>query len=200
MVYGFGRIDASGRVADRVTIAALGWRGGDRLTVTAEAGVMFARRDPGGMVTVPARPYVVIPAALRGRCGLRAGDHVLLAASPGEDMLAAYSFAVVDQAMRATPWSPARGGGHERMNSAASQQAVVEAALVLLERMGLSPADLTAVPQARKAVPTFAEYVPVVSAAVSAGTRRAYGSYWNRVVDQWGGCAWMSPRRRRSGS
>jgi hypothetical protein len=36
-------------------------------------------------------------------------------------------------------------------------------------------------------VPTFAEYVPVVSAAVSAGTRRAYGSYWNRVVDQWGG-------------
>jgi integrase/recombinase XerC len=69
---------------------------------------------------------------------------------------------------------------------AASQQAVVEAALVLLERMGLSPADLTAVPQVRKPVPTFAEYVPVVSAAVSAGTRRAYGSYWNRVVDQWG--------------
>ena len=82
MVYGFGRIDASGRVADRATIAALGWRGGDRLTVTAEAGVMIARRDPGGMVTVPSRPYVVIPAALRQRCGLRAGDHVLLAAVP----------------------------------------------------------------------------------------------------------------------
>jgi integrase/recombinase XerC len=72
------------------------------------------------------------------------------------------------------------------VNSAASQQAVVEAALVLLERMGLSPADLAAVPQNRKPVPTFSEYVPVVSAAVSAGTRRAYGSYWNRVVDQWG--------------
>jgi len=43
----------------------------------------------------------VIPAALRRRCGLRAGDHVLLAASPGQDMLAAYSVAVVDQAMRA---------------------------------------------------------------------------------------------------
>ena len=109
MVYGFGRIDASGRVADRATIAALGWRGGDRLTVTAEAGVMIARRDPGGMVTVPARPYVVIPAALRSRCGLRAGDHVLLAASPGEDMLAAYSFAVVDRAMRAHALVPAEG-------------------------------------------------------------------------------------------
>src|SRR5271169_1095375 len=36
-------------------------------------------------------------------------------------------------------------------------------------------------------MPTFAEYVPVVSAAVSTGTRRAYGSYWNRVVERWGG-------------
>jgi site-specific recombinase XerD len=72
------------------------------------------------------------------------------------------------------------------VNPGTSQQAVVEAALVLLERMGLSPADLTAVPQARKPVPTFAEYIPVVSAAVSAGTRRAYGSYWNRIVEQWG--------------
>jgi integrase/recombinase XerC len=43
----------------------------------------------------------------------------------------------------------------------ASRQAVVEAALVLLERMGLSPADLAALPQDRKPVPTFAEYVPV---------------------------------------
>ena len=72
------------------------------------------------------------------------------------------------------------------VNSAGSQQAVVEAALVLLERMGLSPADLTAAPQNCKPVPTFAEYVPVVSAAVSAGTRRAYGSYWNRIVEHWG--------------
>jgi site-specific recombinase XerD len=68
----------------------------------------------------------------------------------------------------------------------ASQQAVVEAALVLLERMGLTPADLAAIPQPRKPVPTFAEYIPVVSAAVSAGTRRAYGSYWNRVIEHWG--------------
>jgi hypothetical protein len=73
------------------------------------------------------------------------------------------------------------------VNPDASRQAVVEAALVLLERMGLSPADLTAVPQRRKPVPTFAEYVPVVSAAVGDGTWRAYGSYWNRVVEHRGG-------------
>jgi site-specific recombinase XerD len=73
------------------------------------------------------------------------------------------------------------------MHPEASRQAVVEAALVLLERMGLSAADLAAVPhpQGRPKVPTFADYVPVVSAAVSAGTRRAYGSYWNRVIEHW---------------
>jgi hypothetical protein len=69
----------------------------------------------------------------------------------------------------------------------ASQQAVIEAALVLLERMGLSPADRAVIPQPRTPVPTFAEYVAVVSAAVTPGTRRAYGSYWNRIVEQWGG-------------
>jgi hypothetical protein len=84
VVYGLGRIDASGRVADRATIAALGWRGGDRLTLTADAGVMIADRDPGDMVTVPARPCIMIPAALRRRCGLRAGDYVLLTAVPGQ--------------------------------------------------------------------------------------------------------------------
>jgi integrase/recombinase XerC len=71
-------------------------------------------------------------------------------------------------------------------NPEASRQAVVEAALVLLERMGLTAADLAAVPPPRSPVPTFAEYVLVVSAAVSAGTRRAYGSYWNRIVEHWG--------------
>ena len=101
VVYGFGRMDESGRVADRAMTSALGWQPGDRLTLAAAAGAVIARRDPGGMVTMPAKPYLVIPAALRRRCGLRPGDHVLVAASPGEDTLTAYSFAVVDQALRA---------------------------------------------------------------------------------------------------
>jgi site-specific recombinase XerD len=67
-----------------------------------------------------------------------------------------------------------------------AQQAIVEAALLVLEKMGLSPADLTAAARERREIPTFADYVPVVSAAVTAGTRRAYGSYWNRVVERWG--------------
>jgi hypothetical protein len=109
VVYGTGRIDESGRVADRAITGALGWQPGDRLTFTAAAGVVIARRDPGGMVTMPAKPYLVISAALRRRCGLRSGDHVLLAASPGEDTLTAYSFAVVDRALRAHAPLPGEG-------------------------------------------------------------------------------------------
>jgi integrase/recombinase XerC len=69
---------------------------------------------------------------------------------------------------------------------AGSQQAAVDAALVVLKSMGLSLDDLTAAPRDRAAVPTFASYVPVVSAGVTDGTRRAYGSYWNRVAEHWG--------------
>ena len=101
VMYGIGRIDASGRISDRTVTQALGWSGSDRLTLTADAGVITARRDPGGMITLPARAYIAIPAALRRRCGLRPGDRVLLAAAPAEDTLTAYSLAVVDQAVRA---------------------------------------------------------------------------------------------------
>ncbi|MGD0706116.1 MAG: hypothetical protein ABSA02_40320 [Trebonia sp.] len=83
VVYGIGRIDASGRIADRAVISALGWSGGDRLTPTADAGVVTARRDTGGMVTLPGRAYIAIPAALRRRCGLRPGDQVLPGHSRG---------------------------------------------------------------------------------------------------------------------
>ena len=109
VLYGFGRMDEWGRVADRAMIAALGWQPGDRLTLTAAAGEITARRDPGGMVTMPAKPYLVIPAALRRRCVLRPGDRVLLAAFPALDALAAYSFAVVDQALRAHAPVPGEG-------------------------------------------------------------------------------------------
>ena len=111
VAYGTGRIDASGRVADQAISCVLGWREGDRLTPTASPGVVTARRDPGGMVTVPARACLAIPAVLRRRCGLRAGDLVLLAAVSGQDMLAAYSFAVVDRAIRAHGVFPYATGG-----------------------------------------------------------------------------------------
>jgi hypothetical protein len=66
-----------------------------------------------------------------------------------------------------------------------SKQASVDAALLVLKSMGLSPEDLLA-PSNRPPVPTFAEYVPVVSATVTAASLRAYRPYWNRTVVRWG--------------
>jgi len=77
--------------------------------------------------------------------------------------------------MTITPSSPA-----------ASQQAAVDAARLVLQSMGLSLDDLIAAPSNWKPMPTFAEYVPVVRATVTPGTLKTYGSYWNRVVEQWG--------------
>jgi hypothetical protein len=81
---------------------------------------------------------------------------------------------------------------------AASQQAAVDAALLVLKSMGLSPEDLTAAPRQRPTVPTFAGYVPVVSAAVTAGTRRAYGSTGTGLPSSGAPGGWTSRRRRRS--
>ncbi|WP_218160447.1 site-specific integrase [Amycolatopsis marina] len=68
----------------------------------------------------------------------------------------------------------------------ADRTAELDAARLLLARMGVSPADLMDNPVQKPPLPTFAEYVPVVAAAVSAGSRRVYGSYWTRVVEHWG--------------
>lgn len=64
-------------------------------------------------------------------------------------------------------------------------RAELDAARLLLDRMGITAADLLATPQPRPAVPTFAEYIPRVRDAVGDGTRRVYGSYWNRVLERW---------------
>lgn len=61
-------------------------------------------------------------------------------------------------------------------------QPTLEAARMLLERIGISPDDLVA---GAPVAPTFAEFVPVVSASVSPGVRKAYGTYWNRAVERW---------------
>lgn len=53
--------------------------------------------------------------------------------------------------------------------------------------MGISLTDLQqSAGGTRPLAPTFAEYVPVVAAAVGPGSRRMYGTYWNKVVAQWG--------------
>ncbi|MFE9751461.1 tyrosine-type recombinase/integrase [Saccharothrix saharensis] len=61
----------------------------------------------------------------------------------------------------------------------------VTVALRVLQRMNLTPEDLVAAVAART-VPTFTELVPEVVEAMPAGSRRAYGSYVNKMTALWG--------------
>jgi integrase len=62
----------------------------------------------------------------------------------------------------------------------------LDAARLVLERMGVSLADLLAgQPQQSPAV-LLADYIPRVAEAVSDGSRRVYSSYWNRIISDWG--------------
>jgi hypothetical protein len=64
--------------------------------------------------------------------------------------------------------------------------AEVDAARLLLSRLGVTAEELLTATPGRSPAPTFAAYVPIVSAAVGPGARRVYGSYWNRIVAKWG--------------
>lgn len=71
--------------------------------------------------------------------------------------------------------------------SGAASWSDVDAALLLLSRLGVTPEDLIAgMADTQAAVPTFADFIPHVAAAASAGTLKAYGTYWNRIVELWG--------------
>jgi hypothetical protein len=66
------------------------------------------------------------------------------------------------------------------------RQAELDAARLLLDRMGITAADLLTTPRQRPPLPTFGDYIPQIRDAVSTGTSRVYGSYWNRILDRWG--------------
>ncbi|MDE1674629.1 tyrosine-type recombinase/integrase [Nocardia gipuzkoensis] len=56
---------------------------------------------------------------------------------------------------------------------------------MMMERLGLSVADLTARAESPRTVPAFAEYIPTVLAAMPTGlTRNHYQTYWNKILAQ----------------
>jgi integrase/recombinase XerC len=61
----------------------------------------------------------------------------------------------------------------------------LDAARLLLEKLGVKPADLLASPAGAE-FPLIADYIPLVEKAVTQGTRRVYGPYWAKVIREWG--------------
>jgi len=82
MLYGVGRVDASGRVSNRDIVRALGWQPGDKLEVIPAPGGIVIFSSAHGLLSVPFKSHIVIPAAARRLHNIKAGDHVLLAAAP----------------------------------------------------------------------------------------------------------------------
>ena len=70
------------------------------------------------------------------------------------------------------------------------RQAELDAARLVLARLGITPDQLVAHctdnVRARPSMPTFDEYIAQVSEVVSAGTFRVYDSYWRRIRRVWG--------------
>jgi bifunctional DNA-binding transcriptional regulator/antitoxin component of YhaV-PrlF toxin-antitoxin module len=82
ILYGVGRVDPSGRVANSDIVRALGWQAGDKLEVVTALGGIVILASPDGLFCVPHKPCIVIPVAARRQHDIGVGDHVLLAAAP----------------------------------------------------------------------------------------------------------------------
>jgi hypothetical protein len=63
--------------------------------------------------------------------------------------------------------------------------AELEAARLLLSKMGISPDELVGTPAPSVPAPTFSEYVPGLVETVSPGSRKTHLTHWNRLVERW---------------
>lgn len=72
------------------------------------------------------------------------------------------------------------------MNRAELPPADLDAARLLLARLGVTPDQLLQPATGAATMPTIADYLNRVAEAVSPGTLRAYSPYWNRVISEWG--------------
>jgi hypothetical protein len=99
VVYGLSAVDDRGRVADRVVMRALGWSAGRGLDIREADGVLTVFTAPDGAYQVTSQGHLRLPAVLRHRCGLVAGDRVLLAVDPSRSRLTIYPPTALDNAL-----------------------------------------------------------------------------------------------------
>lgn len=92
-------LDCHGRVADRKIMTALGWTTATALTIRQRQGLIVVDTDRDGVCRLTARLFLHLPAAVRGWCGLRSGDRVLLTARPQQGRLVVHPPAVLGAAL-----------------------------------------------------------------------------------------------------
>jgi integrase len=70
--------------------------------------------------------------------------------------------------------------------STAPSPGELDAARLLLDRLGVSPEQLVGDPPTPIAAPTFDDFIDRAASAVTRGTLRVYGPYWNKIRKAWG--------------
>src|SRR3954451_9955901 len=81
-----------------------------------------------------------------------------------------------------------RGNAARAKSDLPVSTAELEAARLLLDRLGIRPEQLIGVPGpvAARAIPSVRHYLDQVADAVSPATRQVYGPYWRRIASEWG--------------
>jgi len=99
--YAFTTIDVHGRLGDRSLVRLLNWPPGTPLKPTVlNDRIIVLRRSPG-TATVQKLGHIRLPAAIRHRCQLHAGDGLLLTTAAASDLLVVCTAAALDQALGA---------------------------------------------------------------------------------------------------
>lgn len=100
MLYDIAQVDDSGRVGSQI-IAALDWQPRHGLELILVGSAIVLRASPDGLISVPPRPRIIIPATARRRHAIKIGDHVLLAAAPEYGTLIVYPISALDDMIAA---------------------------------------------------------------------------------------------------
>ncbi|MEV4666126.1 AbrB/MazE/SpoVT family DNA-binding domain-containing protein [Micromonospora echinofusca] len=89
-------VDASGRLADRRPLQALGWLAGRTVEVTGRemAITVTARRD--GRWKISRQGHLVLPSSVRRSCGIGPGHRLLVLAYPDRSLLLAWTMGVLE--------------------------------------------------------------------------------------------------------
>lgn len=99
--YAFTTIDERGRLGDRSLVRALGWLPGTSLKPAVLDDQVIVLTRSTGTAKVTKLGHVRLPAAIRHRCHLRAGDGLLLTTSDGHDLLVVCTAGALDQMLGA---------------------------------------------------------------------------------------------------
>jgi hypothetical protein len=92
------RMDVSGRLAARSPLRLLGWEPGCSVVLRIADGCVVVSRSDSG-VTVAGQGCLRLPASVRRVFALGAGDQVLMAVDPRNDMVVLYPASMLDSAL-----------------------------------------------------------------------------------------------------